>query len=77
MKKKSHFALLMIVFEKGVRKQLKDTVPLLLVLLQRLLDEIHSLPTLDLRELDLCTHLSHETSTTFCRSFLLRILKGI
>lgn len=77
MKKKSHFGLLMKVFEKGVRKQLKDTVPLLLVLLKSLLDEIHSLPALYLGELDLRTHLSDETRTTFCRSFLLRILKGI
>lgn len=48
----------MIVFDKGVGKQLKDSVSLFLVLLKRLLDEIHSLFALNLGELDLSTHLS-------------------
>lgn len=69
--------LLVVVFEKGMLKQLMDIVSLLLLLLQCVLDELNSLLALDLGELDLCTHLRKMQLTTFFRSFILLILKGI
>jgi hypothetical protein len=77
MKKKSHFGLLMIVFKKGVVKQFKDIVSLLLILLKCLFNKIHCLFTLNLCVFYLCADLNNPSYTTFLRSFILRILNGI
>lgn len=52
-------------------------MPLLLILLQRIFDKIHSLLAFDLCVLDVSTHLSDAECTTFFRSLMLLILKGI
>lgn len=77
IKGKSWLCLLVIVFEEGVLIKLEDIVPFIVVFLKSVPNEIHCLSTAYLPILDLRAHLNHPNNTTFFKSFMLRILKGI